>query len=180
MAEIAMDREKFKELIVLLADACADDDNFGDVRLSKLLFFADSLAYRHLGEPITGARYQRLPLGPAPRALLPVRAELEDEGSVEVEYRGEPPRRRRVTVARRNVDRSLFSADELEIIGQVVRVLEGMTAGEVSELSHEESPGWQLADPNDDIPFEASLISTELPSAQVTNRGRELAAEYGW
>ena len=41
---IVPDCEKLKELVLVVAQLCADDRNFGAVKLNKLLFFADFLA----------------------------------------------------------------------------------------------------------------------------------------
>lgn len=180
MNEIRMDREKFKELVVYVASKCDGDERFGDTKLNKVLYFADTLTYQHLGHPLTGARYQRLPQGPAPRALLPIREELSEEGAVRVEKQGDAPWRRTVTVATRDADTSLFTPEELELVDQVIAALGNLSAADVSELSHEHSPGWRLVEDFDDIPYETALISTEPPSPEVIHRGRDLAAKHGW
>jgi hypothetical protein len=79
--------EKSRGLIVYIAHKTGDDPRFGDIKLNKVLYFADFRAYDELGQPITGARYQKLEWGPAPRALLPVRHELENDGAVRVTKR---------------------------------------------------------------------------------------------
>ena len=58
---------RFKELIVLISELCAKDPTYGSVKLNKILYFADFMAYRVLGKPITGATYFKLQEGPAPR-----------------------------------------------------------------------------------------------------------------
>src|SRR5215467_9574991 len=68
--------EKFKELILYIASHSEDDPAFGATKLNKLLFFADFITYLRLGHPITGQEYQRLENGPAPRRMLPAKAEL--------------------------------------------------------------------------------------------------------
>ncbi len=176
---IHMDRRKFKELVVYLASKSEADPLFGDTKLNKLLYFADFLAYQHLGRPITGARYQKLQHGPAPRALLPIREELEREGAVRVEHHGRALPRT-VTVARRDANTDVFTPEELELVDEIIESLAGATAAEISELSHEQSPGWQLAEMHEDIPYESALISTEPPSSEVADRGRELAERFGW
>src|SRR5690348_1753468 len=99
-------QEKFRELIVYVADRCADDPYFGDTKLNKILHFSDFVAYTDLGHSITGARYQKLEFGPAPTNLLPIRRDLEEEGAVRVEERPVGAKTRRVTVAQRHADTS--------------------------------------------------------------------------
>ena len=78
--EIVYDDEKFRELMLYIGEQMADDPLFGATVLNKVLFFADSLAYLTLGQPITGAVYQKLEYGPAPRRLLPEQQRLIDDG----------------------------------------------------------------------------------------------------
>ena len=79
--------QKFKELILYLAKRSMDDAYFGATKLNKLLFFSDFLAYGQLGSPITGASYQRLKCGPAPREMLPMQRAMKAEGSAIVKRR---------------------------------------------------------------------------------------------
>lgn len=178
MIEFQYDEDKFRELVLYVAHRCADDPNFGDTRLNKVLFFSDAFALQHLGQPITGARYQKLKYGPAPRALLPVRREMEAQGDVRIEKRGDPART--VTVPLRGADMSLFSEAELELVDEVVNVFANRTATLVSHLSHLNSPGWNLVEMNEDIPLESQLISNKAPPPAVLERGRELAERFGW
>lgn len=62
-----------KELIVYIANKLALHPKFGATKLNKILFYSDFIAYAKLGKSITGEKYQKLPLGPAPKYLLPVR-----------------------------------------------------------------------------------------------------------
>ena len=64
---------------VVLVDLRSQDDRaFGATKLNNLLYFSDFQAYGALERSITGATYQRLDHGPAPRELLatiPLRSE---------------------------------------------------------------------------------------------------------
>jgi hypothetical protein len=176
--EFEYDADKFRELVVYIAQRCAEDPSFGDTRLNKVLFFSDAFALQHLGQPITGARYQKLRYGPAPRALLPARRELEALGDVRVERVGDPART--VTVPLRDPDVSLFSENELELVDEVINLFEGHTATLVSHLSHLNSPGWNLVEVEEDIPLESQMLSSKAPPEEVLDRGRELAERFGW
>lgn len=176
MADRAFDRDKFRELVLLVATKCADDTSFGDTYLNKVLFFSDALALQQLGEPITGARYQKLAFGPAARALLPVREEMVVDGDATIEMIGN----RRVTRAEREADPSRFSDDELDIVEQVIEAFRGMWAVHVSDASHQLSPGWNLVEIGEDVPLESQFISTAAIPKATLQRGRELAERYGW
>lgn len=174
------ERDKFRELIVYIAQKTADDSTWGDTKLNKVLYWADFFGFSHLGHPVTGARYQKLPNGPAPRALKPVREELVEEGAVQTEMKPAGAVKRRRTTSLRDPDLSLFSSDELELVDSLIDQLWGKTAAEVSDLSHTQSVGWQIVDLYDDIPYETALVSMEPPSDDTLALGRKLAAERGW
>lgn len=78
---------KFRALIVYVAEQSRDDPFFGATKLNKILYYSDFRAYRELGHSITGADYQKLDEGPAPRQLLPIRRALIAEGLIRIEAR---------------------------------------------------------------------------------------------
>jgi hypothetical protein len=172
-------REKFRELLIYIAQRTGDRA-FGDIRLNKALHFSDFYAYNRLGHAITGARYQKLPRGPCPRALLPVRQELEHEGAIRVERRRVGNKTATITVAQRPANTGLFTSEELAIVDEVVARLRRLSARQASDISHKESPGWNLVEMGEDIPYSTALISTERPPDHVLARGRELATRFGW
>ncbi len=43
---MVFDMERFKELMVFVADTCIGDPTFLAVKLNKILYFADFMAYR--------------------------------------------------------------------------------------------------------------------------------------
>ncbi len=67
---------RFRELLLYISQKCANDPKFGAVKLNRILFLSDFLAFAHYGEPITDFEYQKLGQGPAPRRLLPVRNQM--------------------------------------------------------------------------------------------------------
>lgn len=172
------DEQKFKELVLYLAEKSADDPSFGDTKLNKLLFFSDFLAYAVYGRPITGAVYQKLEHGPAPRRLLPARRELVEARDATVVKRGRAYART-VTVNRRPADTRLFDPDELDLVDEIVELLRTHDATDVSDFSHQFSAGWKLGKPGDDIPYDSIFLSvgTTLTPYEV-ERGRELAHQF--
>ena len=154
--------EKFKELICYVAKQSEGDPAFGSIKLNKILFYADFAAYRDLGQPITGACYQKLREGPAPRELLAARDELIASGDVYVEERPyfTGIQKRLAVSERRALDRELFEPKEIEIVDSVIRAFYGKTAREVSDFSHRE-PGWALAENRETIPYETAWISAD-------------------
>jgi hypothetical protein len=176
---VQYDKAKFRELVVYVAERVGDDARFGDTKFNKVLFHVDFRAYNRLGRAVTGATYQRLDFGPAACRLKPVRRELEHEGAIEVAERPAGPHRQTITRALRPADRSLFTADELALVDEVIDELRPLTAKAVSDQSHEH-PGWNLVADRQAIPYSTALISTGPPSDRTLERGRELAARLGW
>ena len=156
------DDAKFEELVLYLASRSADDPKFSATKLNKLLFFADFLAYAYLGKPITGHRYQKLPNGPAPIALLPVVRRMEERGDcewTEKSYFGRPQKRLK---AHRGPDMSRFSEEEIDLIDDVIAQVWDRNATEVSDLSHQFA-GWQAVGIQEEIPYETIFVLPPRP-----------------
>src|SRR5437762_11206186 len=108
--------QKFKELVLHLAERSADDPGFGSTKLNKLLYFCDFEAYRRLGRSITGARYQKLEWGPAAVEFLPLQDDLFREERARVEQRQRGAYVQRVTVPLGPADTSVFLPEEIDVI----------------------------------------------------------------
>ena len=108
MKQPDFNEHKFRELILHVARQSQDDPRFGATKLNKLLFYIDFGSYRMLGAPVTGATYQHLPAGPAPRQFLAERRYLVDSGDAAIEicdyFTGTQAR----IVPQRDPDMSLF------------------------------------------------------------------------
>src|SRR2546422_4570022 len=147
MSDWSQDTEKLRHLILYVAKKSAAK-NHGDIHLNKILFFSDAWALQHIGVPITGSRYQKLPFGPASRPLMPLRREMVDRGEVEVEMVGTS----RVTNAIREPNLSLFTAEEIRLVDEVIDLFEGISANVLSRVSHDIAPGWNRVELKEDIP----------------------------
>lgn len=165
--------EKLGELILYVAERLQDDPTGGATKINKVLFFSEFFAVRARGAPITGVEYQKLRQGPAPRRLLPIRDQLLEDGSATRETGNYFGRSIQRLVPRRIARTDLFDDEELGIVDQVIEALRGMTARQVSDLSHEEK-GWQMVEEGETIPYSSALLST---SFQPTTKVRKHAAQ---
>ena len=120
LAEIAQSGRKLKELMLLIANLSSQDEQFGSIKLNKLLYYGDFEAYRKLEQPITCARYQHLDEGPAPMELLGAQEALVESGDAIIEERYSGGLLQRRIVPQREPDLSLFSKEELDIVRSVV------------------------------------------------------------
>jgi hypothetical protein len=175
---IVYDAPKFRELIVYIAQRSVEAD-IGDVKLNKILFFSDFYAYGFLGRPITGAEYQKQPMGPTARRLLPERRTLIEEGAIDVdEPRYLSPNR--TTHPNREPNTALFRDEELALVDEVIEMFKGSGTAEVSEFSHASSAGWNVVEMRETIPYSTLFVSMTKPPRAAFDRGRELAAKFSW
>lgn len=171
--DVRYDEGKLTELMLYVAQRLETDRAGGATKLNKVLYFADFAHVRRTGRPITGAEYQKLPQGPAPRRLLPVRDRLVEHEDAEIRRETFLGYEQHRLIAKRDPDLSTFDDEELESVNQVLEDLAHLTAAQVSALSHAE-PGWRLVEVGETIPYEAALIA---PEQIDTPTSRRLAAE---
>lgn len=177
--DVEYNEQKLTEAILYIAGRLSDDRAGGATKLNKVLFFADFAHVRRYGRPITGADYQKLAHGPAPRRLLPIRQQLVNQGNatlVAEEFLGYRQDRLLPT---RAADVSLFSLEELETIDAVIENLAGLTGRQVSELAHEEA-AWRHTDENATIPYELAYVPKEQVVTPTARRlAEDVAVRYG-
>jgi hypothetical protein len=162
MAPVVYNSAKFKEAVLYVARACAEDPYFGAVKLNKILFYADFTAYARWGKSITGAEYRKYPHGPAPARMKAVKEELQDsrEAHENTIVIAEGRTQKRLE-AGRPAKTEMFTPEELTIINESVEALWGMTATQVSTESHR-FPGWKYAIMGETIPY-ATVFLAEKP-----------------
>ena len=107
-------------------------------KLNKLLFYADFKHFKEYHVSITGARYARMPFGPAPDGYDLYYSMLARQGAIEVEevfypeYTGEEYR------TKQDPNLNIFSGSELRILVLVKERFEHWNAKTMSDFSHEE------------------------------------------
>jgi hypothetical protein len=171
--------KKFKELLLYVSQKCANDPTFGATKLNKILFYADFLAYANLGEPITCFDYQKLRWGPAPRRLIPVQTEMIERGELVLQplhmLGGRIQKR---TINLRSPDLSVFTAEEIALVDEVIEALAGAGAQAVSDLSHR-LVGWKVVQEGESIPYNTIFLSDEPLTDPEVARGKDLARQHG-
>lgn len=173
--KIEYDSDKLRELVLHISRQSEGDPCFGAVKLNKILFYSDFLAYRQFGRAITGAEYQKLNHGPAPRQLKPLCERMRRENALAVrdsEYGGYKQKR---TLALREPILGKFTAVEIALVDRIIQNLWGKNATEVSELSHR-FVGWSLAKLGETIPYSAALLTKRDPTEKERMHGLKLEA----
>jgi len=170
---------RFKELVLYFSQrGRAEGLVIGSTKLNKLLFFTDFEVYARLGQPVTGATYQRLDHGPAPRELLWVRDELLKDGEVHWKEKQENEWDD-VLLPDGDADMTMFSEEERDIIDRVFDEMRPLNATASSDLSHRRSAGWRVLENGETIPYETAFISTESVPEEAKELGRKLSKLYG-
>lgn len=170
------DEAKFAEFLLYVTRRLEGDPAGGAVKLNKVLFYAEFAHVRAHGRPITGAEYQKLENGPAPRRLLPVRQRLIERGDAELRTETYLGRSQKRLVALREPDETRFGPEELRAVDEALTELHGRSATDVWQLSHGEV-GWRMVGDGDTIPYEAAYLRPAVRTEAVREHARRLAAE---
>jgi uncharacterized phage-associated protein len=160
---MALDKNKFINLILYICSECFSLTSFGKTVLFKLLYFSDFDSYELTEKSITGEDYIKLNHGPAPTHFDRVIKDMKEKNLVkEVKLKAlEFDRIKFVCLDK--PDLSLFSAKELDIVNNVIKRLSGMTARQISAYSHGDMP-WKATAMNDKIDYELVFYRDDIHS----------------
>lgn len=173
---IVVDDKKLTELVVLVSRFSETDPLFGSIKLNKILYFVDFLAYQMMGKPVTGQDYFALENGPALRHKARLWHSMQKRGDIAV--RKEPTllgNDRERTLALREPDVDKFTPSELGLIFKVIEIFRGKSGTDLSEVSHNLF-GWQLSKEKETIPYSMALVGQRKPSRNEIEYGLQLEA----
>src|ERR1700722_3184517 len=175
-AKLIPDERKLGELILYISQKCANDPTFGATKLNKILCYSDFVFYAYNDRGITNVEYQKLPQGPAPRRLIPVRNELIENGDLgmqEIILKSGEIQKRTVNLRSPNLD--LFTGSDIAMVDRMIEGMQGVKAEDVSEMSHT-LVGWLVADEEDTIPYNTIYFANPPLSGEEILHARELKA----
>jgi len=164
---------KLAELILYLSKRSEGDVFFGAVKLNKLLFYIDFLAYLHLGKSVTGHKYRKLEHGPAPTKFVQIRRRLIQNKALAVQRMPVYGKEQQKHLALRQPNTALFGGEEIALAEQVLQGCSTHSASEISDLSHQ-FIGWKLAKLGETIPYSVALVGTREPSESEKSHARTL------
>ncbi len=153
-----LDLEKYKNLILYLANIIPITDN-GKKKMFKLLFYIDFYHYQKYGNSITGDKYVKLPLGPAPKKFELVVDKLQKEKKLSISEqligRGYKPR----TLFNPTVksDLSIFTEEEKNTINNVLKKFGKIDGNSLSILTHSEI-AYKKTDSKKEIDYDLSFL----------------------
>src|SRR5438105_2954355 len=111
---------KLAELILFISERSEGDARFGAGKLNKLLFYSDFAAYLILQKSITGQEYEKLPNGPSPRRLIPIRHTLIARHDLAIRKSESSNRKQDRTFALRSARLAEFTADEIALVTKII------------------------------------------------------------
>jgi Protein of unknown function (DUF4065) len=151
-------RDKFTDLVHYICAKVTDPSLLGAIKLNKVLWFSDTIAFAEIGESITGVQYIKQKFGPVPKPILPVINGLVRDGILRVEevfYYGHSKRQ---FVSVREPVTSSFTEKQLQIVDFVIAAITTRhTAASISDLTHDDI--WKLAQIGEEIPHKAMFAS---------------------
>ena len=150
---ITFDRPKFKDVVLYVCGNCQTSE-LGNVKLHKILYFADMLMFMHSGKPLTGVDYIKQQFGPTARHLTWAINELAAEGALRVETRNYFGFEKKDFIAIVQPSANAFGTDEIQIMNDVIDFVCARSAQAISELSHDMA--WQMAEMGERIPYAAA------------------------
>jgi hypothetical protein len=171
-------QKRMRELIIYISDRSADDPKYGATKLNKILWWADFIAFKQRGKPITGEQYQRLPQGPCPVRLKPLRDTMIRDSEIVIRHQRVGVRTQHRIVPLRDADLTIFDGEDIAIVDAVIASLRDHGAVDVSVASH--GRAWNTRNDYDLIPYEAAFLSDEGVTPSDLARTEALAKELGW
>lgn len=150
--------EKYKQMILAyLKSPVSADGRVPKTKLAKLLYLADfAWYYEHL-ESMSGMQYLRRAYGPVPDPYFRALAELEEDGKIVVERKGDAMLVSIGTGAERE-KLDLLRKGEIELVKKIAEKWKGKRTQEIVNFTHEQLP-YKLCAPDEVIPYE--LITQE-------------------
>ena len=147
----SFDREKLIQVVLYFAERLKPFKT----KLNKLLFYADFVHFRAIGQAITGLKYTAIQYGPVPSNYDILFGALADMNLIEIEYNmteyGEVERI--LPNSAYKFGESKLSVSELKAIERVAGRFSNTSAGQIAEISHKERAWAENIDRKDIIPF---------------------------
>jgi len=150
--------EKYKQIILNALKYGADDDGkITKTKLAKLVYLSDFICYYRNLYPMSGMSYRKLPRGPVADVYFRALDELEEEGMIIREPKGNAIL---FSLVEKEAPTSMLTVDEINLIEKIGRVWQGKSTSDIVAFTHEQLP-WQICRDGEVIPY--NLISQEKP-----------------
>ncbi len=153
--------EKYKEmLIAYLRSAGHDKDGkITKTKLAKLLYLADFAWFYDNLKSMSNMKYRRIEFGPVPDMYFRALSELENEGLIFIERKGDAILISQSEASKRN-KLNLLNIKEKDLIKKIAKKWKNKRTNEIVKFTHDQLP-YSICQQNEIIPY--SLITQEDP-----------------
>jgi len=157
--------DKFKQALLFITKEVGALPNVGQTVLYKLLYFCDFDYYEKFEEQLIGARYIKNHYGPTPVAFKKIVDDMVKNGEIEIVKTKYFQHEQTKYLPIKQPQLNVFSGRELQHIREVLNRLAHKSAGELSDLSHEDVP-WITTEEGQVIDYEAVFYRTSETSVR--------------
>lgn len=157
--------KKFKEVLLYILGKVGAKPNVGETVLYKLLYFIDFNYYEKYEEQIIGATYIKNHHGPTPIEFQIIVNEMIKSKEIEVVKSKYFQHLQKKYLPHRDPDFSVFNANEIKLIDDVLLKLSDMNASTISEYSHQDLP-WVVTPDRQKIDYESVFYRTPAYSVR--------------
>ncbi|MBI2409680.1 DUF4065 domain-containing protein [Candidatus Kaiserbacteria bacterium] len=154
--------EKYKQMVLAFlrtAKSSADDGKIPKTKLAKLLYLADFAWYYENLESMSGMQYLRRAYGPVPDPYFRAVAELEEDGKITLDHKGDAILVQ-ISEGAEQEKLGLLEPGEKELIQKIGTKWKRKRTQEIVNFTHEQLP-YKLCAPDEVIPYE--LITQQDP-----------------
>jgi transcriptional regulator with XRE-family HTH domain len=155
----AENKEKFKEVLLYILSKIGAKPTVGETVIYKHLYFIDFDYYEKFEEQLIGATYIKNHYGPTPVEFQSIVDRMITDKEIELVKSQHFQYPQKKYLPCREPDLSLFNANELQMINEVLNKLSNMNAHSISEYSHQDVP-WIVTPLNHKIDYEAVFYRT--------------------
>jgi hypothetical protein len=145
-----LDRDKLKAAVHFVCHRCPPEE-LGNVKLHKILYFADMLTYSGSGRALTGVEYQKQPFGPTAKHVSWALRELERDGALRIVERDYYGFKKKDFISLKSPSASSLTNAESHLLEELIGFVCSKTAREISEFSH--NTAWEAAGMGETIPY---------------------------
>lgn len=128
-----INKDKIVNMILIFAKNCVLK-----TKLLKEMFYADFLFYKNMGASITGLEYAKITYGPVPDGFNDIINDCVVDGVIDYNVEFINDYENHNIHGRVDIDYSVFSKEELEIINKVDSFFKNFNSKDVVNFSHEE------------------------------------------
>ncbi|MCL2112096.1 MAG: helix-turn-helix domain-containing protein [Clostridiales bacterium] len=157
-SDVLASTEKYKQIILNSLKHGADEDGkIPKTKLAKLVYLADFIWYYENSASMSGMTYRKLPRGPVADVYFRALDELEEDGTIIREPKGQAVL---FSLTEREAPIGKLSGAELALIKKIGAAWQGKSTADIVNFTHEQLP-WQICREGEAIPY--GFITQEEP-----------------